>query len=589
VTFVALALLLGASWAVGGWVLSRVRWPGVRRFESISLTLTAGLGLVALLLSMLALGGRLAYATPVLAVLSAVAAIGVVRSARPAAPARAVPALSGWNRALTFAVLAAAGLACLGAIAPVTDDDALAFLPSVRHIAETGALRVWSDQARSMFPQSQQVLLAYVMRMGGDRLGALTAIEWLMTIGVVSALLRRVCERSENTGAALVIALGSPVVAFQVPSTKEDLLLLPAAAACAFCLVGEGSLAELAAAGLFAGLAAGAKYPGLGIAVGAVAWTLISRRDDRWRASAVVAVCAAAAGGFWYLLNMWRFANPVAPFVFGATGTTFDAATANALNDGMGAGRSVFAFLVAPLRIFVEPSLFCGRGNLFNPLAYAGLAGLFVASARRRSGGLFFMAALLYVGWFFNAQNARLLLPAVVFLAPAAADRLTPFLTASRFRLACRAIAVVAVAASLGVVAAVGIVRAVRYVRDPANYLANETQRYEDIAWMNQHLDPSRHRVGSSVKVIGYLTIPALVLDPTRELEIGTADFGTPDRLLAALRRQGITHLFGSADDFESLAPHLRLIRANPASRLGGVRFFREPPTEATAVFEVLP
>ena len=174
-----------------------------------------------------------------------------------------------------------------------------------------------------------------------------------------------------------------------------------------------------------------------------------------------------------------------------------------------------------------------------------------------------------------------------MFLAPAAADRLTPFLTTSRFRLAWRAIAVVAVAASLGVVAAVGIVRAVR-MRGPASYLANETQR-RDIAWMNQHLDPSRHRVGSSVKVIGYLTIPALVLDPTRELEIGTADFGTPDRLLAALRRQGITHLFGSADDFESLAPHLRLIRANPASRLGGVRFFREPPTEATAVFEVLP
>jgi hypothetical protein len=26
----------------------------------------------------------------------------------------------------------------------------------------------------------------------------------------------------------------------------------------------------------------------------------------------------------------------------------------------------------------------------------------------------------------------------------------------------------------------------------------------------------------------------------------------------------------------------------NPSSRLGGVRFFREPPTEATAVFEII-
>jgi len=30
----------------------------------------------------------------------------------------------------------------------------------------------------------------------------------------------------------------------------------------------------------------------------------------------------------------------------------------------------------------------------------------------------------------------------------------------------------------------------------------------DDIAWMNQHLDPARHRVGTTFKVIGYLTIP---------------------------------------------------------------------------------
>jgi hypothetical protein len=153
---------------------------------------------------------------------------------------------------------------------------------------------------------------------------------------------------------------------------------------------------------------------------------------------------------------------------------------------------------------------------------------------------LFFIAAVLYAGWFFNLQNARLLLPAAV-------------------------------------------------LRDPAIYLARETQHYDDIAWMNQHLDPARHRVGTTFKVIGYLTIPSLVLDPTRQLEIGPADLATPDRLLAACRRQGITHLFGAPDDFDTLRAHLRLLHANPASRLGGVRFFREPPAEATSVFEIIP
>ena len=61
-----------------------------------------------------------------------------------------------------------------------------------------------------------------------------------------------------------------------------------------------------------------------------------------------------------------------------------------------------------------------------------------------------------------------------------------------------------------------------------------------------------------------------------------------PVRLLQALRRQGITHLFGGIGSFAGMEPHLRLLYRNPASRLGGVRFFREPPTEDTAVFELV-
>ena len=87
--------------------------------------------------------------------------------------------------------------------------------------------------------------------------------------------------------------------------------------------------------------------------------------------------------------------------MFGAPTTVLDASTAREFVDGYGPGRGVAAFVLASIRIFLEPALFCGRANLYNPLAYAGLAGLLVPSARRRSGPLFFMAAVLYVGWFF--------------------------------------------------------------------------------------------------------------------------------------------------------------------------------------------
>jgi hypothetical protein len=298
-----------------------------------------------------------------------------------------------------------------------------------------------------------------------------------------------------------------------------------------------------------------------------------------------VALCAAASGGLWYGLNFWRYGNPVAPFVFGARGTVLTAGVVREFVNSYGGGKTPIAFVLAPVRIFAQSNLFCGRGNLYNPLAYAGLLGLFVASATRRSRALFFACAVLYVGWFLTLQNARLLLPAVVFLAPSAADRLVPFVQRRRVL---QVLAWGAMTLSLGIVAAVGVVRAARYVHNAPGYLDRDTANYADIEWMNAHLDRTHDRVGSDHKELGYLQVPAMLLDSSYEIEISEAELEDPGRFLEACRRQGITHLFGDAGSFPELRDHLRVIYLNPASRLGGLHFFREPPTEATAVFEIV-
>ena len=584
-TLVALALLAATAWALGRAAI-RSRWSDLRGYERVALTLTAGLGLTALLLSLVALAGAFRYAVGGLACLGAAGFVLALRDVvgRAPDPPRASPARS--VRVLHAALLAAALLGCLGAIAPVTDEDALAYvLPIARHIATEGALRVWPDQARSMWPESQQVLLGFMMRMGSDRLGALSAFEWLLALGAVSALVRRACEREEHHAAAMVLALGAPVLAFQIASSKEDLFLLAASAAAAACVLGEAGAAELASAGLFAGIAAGAKYPGLGVAVAFVAWTAVAHRARRLRAVASIATTALAAGGLWYGLNLWRFGNPVAPFVFGAAGTPLTADLVRAFNEGFGVGYGPFAFLLAPIRIFTHPWPFAGRSGWFNPLVYAGLAGLFVASARRRSGPLFFAAGVVYVGWFFSLQNARLLLPVAVMLAPSAADRLVPIVAARRWL---QPVAWTVAALSIGIVGTVGPVRLERYVRDPATYLERESAHYADIRWMNAHLDLARDRVGSEHKVLAYLEVPALFLDANYELEISDAEQDDGPRLLAACRRQGITYLYGRPDSFAGMRTHLRLVYENPVSRIGGSTFFREPPTEATAIFRII-
>jgi hypothetical protein len=585
VTTLTLAIVAAAAWTLGAAALSPFDWPELRRYERLALETTAGVGLIALLLSILLLTGTFAAATPFLLLIGLAGLAARMRRWPPAAAPHAAPG-PRWARGAIALVGACAVIACAGALAPVTDRDALSYVvPIARHIADAGALRIWSDQARSMWPQAHEVVLAYMLRMGGDRLGALSALEWLLAVGATSALARRVCERPEHVPIAIALAVAAPVAAFEVASAKEDMILLAATAAALFCLAGLRTGRDAAAAGFFAGMAAGVKYPGLGVALAVVCWIAIAGRH-RLRHAAIAAGCAAAAGGLWYALNLWRFGNPVAPFVFGAPGTRLDAAAVRDLMNSYGGGRGLVNFFVTPVRIFTTSSLYCGRAMLFNPLAYAGLAGLGIASARRRSGALFFTAAVLYAGWYVTLQNARLLLPAAMLLAPAAADRLVPLVRRSR---AASAAAGVLLALLLLLAPMVGLVRASRYASSPSTFLDRETEFYPDIRWANAHLDPARDRIASMFGAVGYFTIPAIGVEPTYQFEFGEAELRSNDRFLAACRRQGVTHVFTPRDEFADVRSQLRLVYENPASRLGGFHFFREPPSEATAIFAIRP
>jgi hypothetical protein len=581
-TLVALALLAGAAWTLGALALHASLWPELRRYERLGLEVTAGLGLVALLLALLALANLFALATPLLAILALAGLAIAVRLPRPASTTwRDDPR---WVQSVTAVILVCAVVACVGAITPVVDYDALSYvMPIAKRIAETGRLRVWSDQARSMWPLSQEMLLAYVLRLGGDRLIAVTALEWLACVGAVSALARRACARAAHVPVAVVIALAAPVVAFQISTAKEDLLLVAAASAVGFCLIGSEPR-DVAVAGLFAGIAAGAKYPGLGVAIAAVAW--IAMRERRARSVIAIAGVAFAVGGLWYVLNLWRFGNPVAPFVFGARRTPLDTRIVRDLFESWGLDRRPLDFVITPVRLFIQPDPYLGRAALFNPLAYVGLAGLSVASIRRQNLPLMFIAAVLYVGWFFSLENARLLLPAAVLLAPAAADVLVPIV--SRWRPLAGA-TVAALAVPLLLIPLVGVMRAARYARDPAGYVNDYTQHYADLVWANTHLDPRVHRIASFYPDVGYLEIPYLPTAPTYQMEMSFDEIEDPSLLLAACRRQGITHIYARATAFPSIASRVRTVYDNPHSLLGGEHFFRASRTEHTALFEILP
>src|SRR5690242_11726943 len=80
-TLLGLLLLVGSSWTLGMLTLARMDWRDLHPFERAALTLLAGLGLTALLISLLTLAGLFRDATWILGALSVVAAASLARDA----------------------------------------------------------------------------------------------------------------------------------------------------------------------------------------------------------------------------------------------------------------------------------------------------------------------------------------------------------------------------------------------------------------------------------------------------------------------------------------------------------------------------
>jgi hypothetical protein len=581
---VIIAVLL-FSFGAGWLTLRAIGGARDRAGETAALTLAAGLGTTALLLGGLGLVERLAWAPELLlagATATAVAAGTRWRTWRTWRPRWSKPPAVAW---IVVAMVVAGGI---GAFAPVTEFDSLAYpIPIARHLADDGAWRFWADQARSVFPLSQQLLIVPQVQRGDLNLGLLGAVQLALAAALIVSLARRVTTDRDVPWVAAIIALGSPAVAFLAASAKEDLLLLTMTTAAAVSLVSPPGAGAALRVGLFAGFAAGAKFTGVPVAAAVVLCVPFCCGRERRLAHLGLAIAAAiAAGGLWYAVNLARFGTPVPVASFGpwfAAPILSPAVLADWAN-GFGLGRGALDALIAPVHMAVGADTFGGRGNWINPIAFLGVAALAMRGTRRAMWPLVAIAAAGYVAWFLQIQVARLLVPALALAAVPAASLVVGLSRRSR---AMRIPIGLVLALSAGVVVAVGAVRMARYVAHPAGFLARETPHYADIAWMNANLHPSRDRVASFFEASGYLRVPWVAMNATYQTVVGHQDIEDPARLHAALVREGFTYVFGPADRLAMLAGEFELVRANGASVVGGSRFFRTPETMATAIYRV--
>jgi hypothetical protein len=566
--------------------------PRDRRLESLASDAAAGLGTTALMLAILALGSNLGWARWILptgALVTIVAALWTVSVPRSSFRVpRSVLVQRGTGSGLTYLLIAMVALGAIGAFAPVTEFDSLSYpIPIARHLAETGLWQFWPDQARSVFPLSQELLVVPLIHAGSNTLGLVSAAEFVLAACLIVALARRVSRDPSVPACAAIITLGCPAVAFLAASAKADLLLLVMTTAAAVSLVSPPSRGAVLRVGLFAGFAAGTKLTGVPIAIATlccVPWACgrLSPMRDLTRA----ALLALLAGGLWYGVTFARFGNPLPLMSLGPwfSAPLMSPAVLADWANGFGNGRSFIDALVAPFYLSVGSEIFGGRGNWINALAFLGIGAAVVRGLRRETWILTIIAVAAYVAWFRQIQVGRLLLPALALLSIPAAELLMR--AWQRWRLARTAILVVLLA-SAGVVAAAGVLRVERYVRDPSTFLARETPHYDAIAWMNTHLDLTRDRVASSFESSAYLRVPWVALNGTYQTVIGADEIDDRTRLLAALSREHFTHVFGPPDAFQEIADALEVVYENPASRVGGSSFFRTPRTEAVSVYRI--
>ncbi len=278
---------------------------------------------------------------------------------------------------------------------------------------------VFSDNAAAFAPQNGALFFTWQMALTGR--DAVVNVSQLLPLAVVGLALYRTCRlldagRGPAAAAALTLPWLAPVRRWTFSANVDVLMVAFAFAALYWVLLyrREPRRSTIAACGLACGLAAGAKTIGLPLVIlqaAPLAWTAARRR--RLSDLGLFLACAVAGGGWWYLLNLWHYGNPLFPVKLSLGPFELPGAYGNvAIRAGefhLESAGAVAANVVARYGVTT-----C----LLTVLGLAALAWRAGRDLRRRSGGeaLVLLALALAWGWFFaevvpHNDQARFLMP----------------------------------------------------------------------------------------------------------------------------------------------------------------------------------
>jgi hypothetical protein len=322
---------------------------------------------------------------------------------------------------------------CAAAVAPVTDGDALCYhLQVPKAFLISGSIGFLPDLHESVYPLVTELLYALALEIRGPV--ACRGIQWFLGLAFaanVIALARPTLGSRAWWAGALVLLV--PAVSNGMSAPLNDVALAAFGTAAIFAwtrLHDEPSYKAAITAGLFAGLAAGVKYPALVLcallATSTALRALGPRPPDRsarrpgWPALALAFVATTLAVALWWYLRAYiHTGNPVYPFFRGYFGGA-------GLDEVLGPAKRPLSpdplnLLLSIVPLSIEPDRFDSFSHQFGPVFLLFLPALLFERAPRRVWALAILGYLFLTLCMTQRQSMRFLLIALGPLSVAVA------------------------------------------------------------------------------------------------------------------------------------------------------------------------
>lgn len=556
-----------------------VTWPGLisglNRPAQVGLSGLIGLGLVGLITLPIGLiPGGLHWGQFVIFLVAIVGLFGLTKLFKKSEePAEKFPL---WLGAIWGLIVL---IALVGALAPAdtVEWDSLAYHLAVPKIwLQAGQIKFISFIHHSNFPFVVDNLYIWGLKWGGEVGAKLFSIGFLAYgLLAVYGIAEGLYGKLAGAWASLAFA-GTPLVLWMAGTAYVDLangLFTGLGIVFAAKAIELADRTWLLRAGGLLGFAVGSKYTGLQTVfiVGLTSLILMRPFSAGFRTGATIAGIALLIGGGWYIKNVAWTGNPVYPFFYSKLGgknwddfsekiyreeqQTFGAGRdangpeevfySNRPLDPTRLGGSVLGLAYQPGR-YINPNPTGGNGFTIGAFGFVGLSALlgwlFAARRTKFENGVILAVGISLLLWFALSQQVRYVLGLNVALSILAAGLSRWSSWASG----------VQCAASIWLISGWSLGGPARFTQqlqvalgktDRADYRRANVSFAKSAEWLNS--ESSVKKVALYDEVFGYLLDKDYFwANPGHTTELGYEGMKTGEELVAALKKQGITHVY---------------------------------------------